>query len=146
MTPFARQFISDGEIALLEEVRNAVLRLPDIDLGVDEKGKPIIMSCHILARALARVFRLKFKDGYFFLQYEHSWLVTIKGNVIDAYPIAMIGGPILMDGQVCSPSRRLYVESVPVLLKRMLKTNSFHRSVRRTAKALRIAITAQSTG
>lgn len=116
MTPYAliRGGIPKDDVVMFEKIGTAVRALPD----VDENGEEIILSCHILARALAQVFSLEFKDGYFYPNFEHSWLVTPRNNIIDAYPVGMLtgsnGGPILIDGGRCSPARWLYKEKAEV--------------------------------
>src|SRR3989338_4255489 len=90
------------DIVLFEKIGEAVRALPDVNLGVGADEKKIVLSCHILARALAQVFSLEFKDGYFYQNFDHSWLITPHDNIIDAYPVGMLVGsngcPILMSG------------------------------------------------
>jgi len=58
-------------------------------------------SCHDLTEAIAIIFPvLKRCDGHLAsrnVMYQHSWLLTQFNNIIDPYPIALIGGPILLD-------------------------------------------------
>ena len=108
MTSYARSQISNEEFRLFTEVRELVTKLPDIDLGVDHFDHKIELSCHMLARAVAEIFSLEFVDGYFTDGYCHSWILTKKGNIIDVYPVAILGGPILMDASGFSPARFLY--------------------------------------
>lgn len=61
--------------------------MKDPDLGHDEDGMPITLSCHMLARAVASVFDLRVCDGYFGPEsYDHSWVLTPQGQIIDTYP------------------------------------------------------------
>jgi hypothetical protein len=58
------------------------------------------ISCHVIAEAVSRRWpQLKVKHGRFMSAYEHSWLETKQRNIIDVYPIAIIGGPLLIDGR-----------------------------------------------
>lgn len=98
MIPYAVKDISPEDIVLFNKIKTAVSNLPDIDLGKDDKGKKIILSCHILGRAIAKVFSLKYVDGYYYPNFDHTWLLTENGNLIDVYPVATIGGPIMIVG------------------------------------------------
>jgi len=108
MTPYVVETISSEDIELFKKIRNAIVNLPDIAFAPDETGKEMLLSCHILARAVARVFFLKYSDGYLYPNYEHSWVLTSNGNIVDVYPVAVYGGPFLIDGSFCSPARWLY--------------------------------------
>ena len=95
--------VTQDELDLLSKVRKAVEKLPDIeDLGVDHRGEKVILSCHILARAVGKIFGLKIVDGFFYPTFSHSWLVTKRGNVIDVYPVGIVGGPIFVHSIVAS--------------------------------------------
>lgn len=138
MTPYARRYISEEELALFEKIRNAIVRMGDPELGLDENGKPVIFSCHILARATAKVFPVRVKDGYFAGNYSHSWVETSGGHLIDLYPVAVIGGPIMFEGSMASPQRRIYTRSSAKKLSRgHFSKNSFRRAVRRVSSMLR---------
>jgi hypothetical protein len=137
MTPYVQRYISADEMLLFETIKSAVVALPDLDLELDEDGKPIVMSCHMLARAVARGFRLKYADGYFYETYRHSWVETRSGNIIDVYPVAMLGGPILYEGGAGSPARALYRKtSAMAISDGKFRAQSFQRSVMRIRAAL----------
>lgn len=136
MTLYAEQYIPEEDIALFWQIRRSVENMGYLDLGVDEDGKPIILSCHMLARAVARVFSVSVRDGYFVGNFEHSWVETSSGNIIDLYPIAAIGGPIMFDGMIL-PEMKIYIRSSTRRISRgRFGRNSFKRSVRRVASAL----------
>ena len=130
MIPYAisSNGIPKEDVDLLEKIGETVRTLPDVNLGVSADGKKIVLSCHILARALAQVFSLEFKDGYFYPNFEHSWLITPRDNIIDAYPVGMLissnGGPILIDGDNCSPARWLYKERKEVTRRFLARWNN----------------------
>lgn len=146
MTPYAQRFVSSEEVALFEKIKDVVTRLPDIDLGENEDKEPIILSCHILARAVAKIFNLKVVDGYFAKYYDHSWLTGPGGHIIDTYPVATLGGPILMDNQRFSPAKTLYQKTSAKRISRgRFSKNSFRRSVRRISRALTITLEAKAT-
>lgn len=95
-------------------------KLPDlIDLGNDRNGKTIALSCHMLARGFASAFpQFKCIDGYFSAGFQHSWITTESYSLIDVYPVAMIGGPLLLwDDPLCHvrPSVFLYEKNVDVM-------------------------------
>lgn len=107
MTPYAATRIPAADQELYSQVRNAVLDLPDNLL--DRNQNPIEITCHMLARAVGYAFKLKWHDGYFVSpSHKHSWLTTPHNNIIDVYPIALIGGPVMMDTQ-CWLSVQMYV-------------------------------------
>ena len=110
MTPWVSKLIPRKDIVLFEKIKEIVNNFPDIDYGVDKNGKKIVLSCHMLARAIAITFSLECRDGYFYPNYQHSWLKTAKKNIIDVYPVGIISGPILISGDDCSPARWLYKE------------------------------------
>lgn len=88
-----RDRLPQEELAKFLQVRAAVQRLPDrLDLGRD-----VVLSCHVLARAVGRVFKLRVEDGFFHPTFQHSWLVTPSGCIIDVYPVGIVGGPIIAD-------------------------------------------------
>src|SRR3989344_9680872 len=137
MTPYVKQFIPDKEIVIFENIRCSVLRMPDIDLGKDEEDKLIILSCHMLARAVARVFSLQCVDGYFYPRYDHSWLITLQKNIIDVYPVAMVGGPTMMDGNNGKIARALYLpQSTREISRGRFGRKSFRRAVNKICTAL----------
>jgi hypothetical protein len=145
MTPYVRQFVSDEDAQLLEKIRNVFCRLPDIDLGVDEEKRKIVLSCHILARAVSKVFSLRFVDGYFKPNFEHSWVLSPNEHIIDVYPVAILGGPILVYIKNNSPARYCYEETGPRRLSRgRFGKSSFRRSVRRVASRLSQLATADA--
>jgi len=139
MQPYAADFISYEDYQLFQKIRMAALALPDLDLGVDESDKKIIFSCHILARAFAKVFSLRYADGYFYSAYDHSWLITPAGHIIDIYPVAVISGPIMMVGiSSGSPASLLYqIKSAKNISRGRFSKPSFHRAVRRTISCLK---------
>ena len=141
MIPFAARFISRGDLDLFAKIERAVKHMADPDLGINESGEPIIVSCHIMARAVVRVFpSLRVKDGRYVQSYEHSWIETPDGNLIDVYPVAVVGGPIMLVGGEDSPQSRLYTTlSAREVSGGRFGKNSFRRSVLRVARALRKA-------
>lgn len=98
MTSYVMRYLLSDEVELFEKIRAVIVKLPDLELGCDESGQPIILSCHILARAVGKVFDLEVVDGTFCGSYLHSWLIIGRKNIIDVYPVAMLGGPLLIHG------------------------------------------------
>lgn len=67
-------------------------------------------TCHAVAQAVAlRWTELSVRQGLFMSGWEHSWCTTWHGNIIDVYPVAVIGGPLLLDGHD-GPWAEAYVE------------------------------------
>lgn len=140
MTPYVARYISEENLALFARMKRAVERMRDPDLGLDEEGRKIILSCHMLARAADEVFPVRVRDGYFAGNYEHSWGETPGGHLVDLYPVAVVGGPVMFEGSVSSPQRRIYRRlSARKLSMGRFGKNSFRRSVRRIARALKDA-------
>ena len=116
MKPYVLERIPPNILSLFCQVREVVAQMPDVDLGTRSDGGratgridngKIRISCHVLTRALAACFPVKVKDGYFMGIWEHSWLVAEGGFTIDPYPVALVGGSILLDtGSGFSPWTR----------------------------------------
>jgi hypothetical protein len=129
MRPYVRKMLPNEDVIIFNRIKTAIDNLPDLVLGKDEEGRIIEISSHILARAVAKVFGLRYIDGYFCRSYQHSWVLTRYGNIIDVYPIAVFGGPILLHRGDNSPARFLY--------KRRFLTNKFQQpSFQRSVKII----------
>lgn len=142
MKPYVLSQVPSGDIELFRRIQRAVNDFPDINLGVNESGETIILSCHILGRAIGKVFGLKYVDGFFYPNYQHTWLLTANGNIIDVYPVGILGGPFLLKGSdryTYSPARWLYKKKR--ILRGKSKTPSFRRAVRIAVSAVRKAMT-----
>jgi hypothetical protein len=87
------------EVAFFRRIERLMHEMPEIDLGIDRQGYEIVVSCHMVCRALAQLFpQLECQDGYFALKgVQHSWLILKEDFIIDPYPVAMVGGPIMVD-------------------------------------------------
>lgn len=134
MKPFSVSIAPREDLRLFNRIRRVVQRMPSPDLGTDENGKKILLSCHMLARALARFFPVGCQDGYFGGYCDHSWLVTTSGLIIDVYPVAVVGGPILVVTGYSTPWDRLYKKGR--LPKSKLNNPRFIKSVDRVAEAV----------
>ena len=109
MTPYVRQLISESDYQIFLGIRQVVEKLPDLTLDDGNEGDEI--SCHMLVRALKPFFPVNVCDGFFYGYYQHSWLETKGGHVIDIYPVGILGGPILVEASICrltAPSQKLY--------------------------------------
>ncbi|HRY60041.1 MAG TPA: hypothetical protein P5096_01535 [Patescibacteria group bacterium] len=157
MIPYVACLMPQEEILLFNKIKMTIEMLPHIDLGVDEEGNEIVLSCHILARAVAKAFKLKVQDGSFLVIYSlkkvkrledidamcdstsHSWLLTATGNIIDVYPVGILGGPILISGYDRSPAKKLYVpRSSSFVSAGSFSKPSFKRSVRRVTRQIAV--------
>jgi len=95
---YAECLIPKNEQKLFWEIRKSIMSLPDVlDLGDNEAGEKTELSCHILSRAVAILFGLKYVDGKHLDLVEHSWVETSSGNIIDVYPVGALGGPQFID-------------------------------------------------
>lgn len=129
MKPYILSFVSSKDYNLFLQIKRVVQEMPEVDLGGDKRGKKILVSCHMIARALAHYFPVEYRDGYFFEKHlQHSWLVRGNWIIIDPYPILMLEIPIMVTNRlVMSPWRFLYKECLipeldtPLFLKRVEK-------------------------
>lgn len=146
MTPFAASRICSADHALFGNIKQAVSEMQDPDLGTDENGRQIILSCHILVRAIIKIYEdddgkcaiMKVCDGHFAGFYEHSWIETRDGNIIDVYPVGIVGGPIMWVGDRHSPSSRIFsCKPTEEFSHGRFEKESFQRAVHKTMEALR---------
>jgi len=87
MRPEAHNDVDERELALLDAVRREVQRM--------RNG----LTCHEVCAALAQQFpRMVVHARGTFNCFDHSWLVTRNGNIIDPYPWACASGPLLLVG------------------------------------------------
>lgn len=137
MTPLVLRDVSKNDLELFKKIRRTIKELPDVDLD----GETVV-SCHMVCRALAEHFPATCRDGFFGANSTHSWLVTDKGLIIDAYPWAMVGGPVMVYTGGFSPWATLYREAD--------LSDHFHRlgaafdkGVASVSEAVRRAVTAR---
>lgn len=140
MTPYARKFVSVEDFKLLQRVKLAVNELPDLDLGKNDRGQQIVLSCHMLARAVGSVFSLRVVDGRYCHRMQHSWNVLASGHIIDAYPIAVLGGPILLESNTFHLAHEFYVAGD---LGIDFSEKSFVRCVEEVTEAMRSLVAAK---
>ncbi|HTX87261.1 MAG TPA: hypothetical protein VMC41_04335 [Candidatus Nanoarchaeia archaeon] len=137
MKPHVLSRLPQDEVEIFFKIKQVVDNLPDIILGNNENGEEITLSCHLLARAVGKVFGLKYVDGHSFPRYQHTWLITSHRNIIDVYPVATLGGPIMLDGGCVRHVEKFYKK------KRLAigaTRNSFRRALRKIEKVVRTMI------
>ncbi len=141
MTPHIRRFVLDKDYELFMQIRAVVEKLPDIDLGRNEDGEEIILSCHMLAMAIGRVFCLRWVDGLYAGVGDHAWLVfPHKMYILDCYPVHALGGQLLVNNkEFLSPGQMLYKPKRRVLKFIHARRSSFRRSVKLMERAIRAA-------
>ncbi|MBU0546712.1 hypothetical protein KJ735_00830 [Patescibacteria group bacterium] len=110
MKPYACSVVPREDLFLFSQIEKIIQEMPDIDFGKNKKREEIFLSCHMIVRALARLFPLEIKDG-FFGSNTHSWLITKNGLIIDPYPVAVVGGPILIETRFITVWKSLYKET-----------------------------------
>ena len=114
MKPYVLKDIPEEDIVLFKQIEEVIQEMPDIKFE-NKEGKhkeKILLSCHILCRAFAKVFSVRCVDGYFLLPcWRHSWLVTENETIIDVYPWALVGGPIMAITDYRTPWVNLYHEA-----------------------------------
>lgn len=102
--------MSQAEKELLCRIKQMMDHFPDDeDYGKDDTDKPIVLSCHIVVRAVAQALggQIEVVDGHYFPCFDHSWLRTEQGNVIDVYPVGTVGGPIFVNRIVADKRCRI---------------------------------------
>jgi hypothetical protein len=115
MKPYAAARIPQEDQELLRQVRLVFDALPEIDFGEKGNGKKILVSCHTICRALKPLFpSLKYVYGRYAALYEHSWLETENGSVIDVYPVGSVGGPILVAVEVYELTQLYLPQQLPL--------------------------------
>ncbi|SRR3989338_8930933 len=140
MTPWVSEYIPPEDKKLFIEIRVRVEAMPDIEYERDEEGICIVLSCHILCRALANIYpEARVEDGYFRVGLCHSWLVTKHNSIIDPYVPGAIGVLILP-----SPRREfhdvwysMYSKKGLIEMKEIFESWSFARAVDHAEAALR---------
>ena len=134
MIPYVVRYIEPEDLDLFTQIKQAVDQLNKSDLGVDDQDDQIVLSCHILARAVAKVFDLKHVDGLYHPNFDHTWLITNGGQLIDVYPVSTIGGQIMIvTPKMQTPAYWLYK---PKRLNAGFAKPWFRRAVRITIAAL----------
>jgi hypothetical protein len=142
MTPFITRYASEEILQLFNRIRKIIIELPDLDFGKDLHGERVLLSCHMLARAVGRVLNLSWTDGLYAELYAHSWLHTPDHNwIVDCYPIRTVGGPLLIDASSnwLAPGHALYVAAPHHKLGKniLFSSNEFRRSVRLLEREIR---------
>lgn len=139
MLPYAYHLAHDDDRKIFDKICRGVQLLPDeLELGEDEEKRPVVLSCHVLARAVSKIFSVKLEDGYFCYHWEHSWVVGPHLNIIDVYPVAILGGPIMVMGDYGSPHKMLY-QPLPTeaIYQDRFQKSSFLNAVEIVEKKLR---------
>lgn len=98
--------VAEVDKVILREIKEWLDQLPDLGPGVEG-----LLSCHVVARLVKFKFRLTtwtVVDGHFGRS-QHSWLVFDTTAVMDTYPVASMGGPLLVDISRLSPWASLYI-------------------------------------
>ena len=82
--------------AVICTVAPALEYLKGSDHGIKE------LTHHVVTDALALVHtpNAKVCRGLWMGAYQHSWLMTKRGNIIDIAPVATVGGPVLVSGDL----------------------------------------------
>ncbi len=128
MRPTVLQDIAKEDLDIFIKIKKTVEVMPEIDLGRDENNDPILVSCPMLCLAFAKFFPVVCEDGYFYkIGREHSWLRTKNGCIIDVYPVALVGGPILVlvGGFYLLPWQKIYVKRETPCLRARLRDPKF---------------------
>lgn len=93
MKTFAEAYIAKQDIEIFQGIRRLIDSVDGFDIGGE-------LTCHDISRAVAGIFPVRMETGYYFRGFEHSWLRTENRNIIDVYPVGVIGGPILVAYEV----------------------------------------------
>jgi hypothetical protein len=146
VTPKVAKRVSGESLKTFNLVKDLVAALPeDLDLGRDDQDKPVILSSHILARAIRKAvlkscfISLPCIDGKYSVGFRISWLLTPDHQwVIDVCPPGVASGPILVDNRRQGGSLGRIHYLADRKLAKTLDVNSipFRRAVRRVTVEL----------
>lgn len=138
MKPYAAHLAPKEDLAALARIKDLLEKLPE--WGIAHEDGPddhALVSCHTLARAFASVMTdLTVVDGHV-LGHEHSWLVTEARNIIDVYPVATVGGPLLIMDSLYG--RTLYRPARGMKVRQHMTPSCFKSHVRSIARAVQEA-------
>jgi len=139
METYAESKIPKEDIVLFHKIKEVIDAFELPKLENNSQGEEIFFSCHMLAAAIGEVFVLKVQSGHYASFYEHSWVETKHGNCVDVYPVATVGGPVLVDKEFAySPLSGLYKEEdISDNIQGSLKRLDYKRIVNETASSLR---------
>ena len=111
MKPYVLKDIDEEDLDIFHDICTVVGLLPDFDLAPSKnsQGRRRDLTCHVLCQALTVFFPVKCHHGYYFSPgWEHGWLTTPAGHIIDAYPWGTVGGPIMIGNHFNIPGMHLY--------------------------------------
>lgn len=96
MKPYAISQMPQEDGKVLKNISDIFSSVGEIQLP-SVRGVEIELSCHILARACSKFFNLKYLDGRFYPNIEHSWILTENNHVIDVYPIGTLTQRLIIE-------------------------------------------------
>jgi len=98
MNSYALTLVKPETTEIFEKISRVVCNMQEVNFGglIDKWGDPVALSCHILARACSRVFRIPYCDGSFYCSFRHSWL-SCEGDVIDVYPVGVLTQKLIIE-------------------------------------------------
>ena len=111
MRPFIAKEVPREDFDLYLIIRQVVEALPDEELNLGQfevDGTKVVMTCHLLARAVSVVLGLEFQDGNFYQICDHSWVLTKAGNIVDVYPVGAWGPSLVWNDPCFSVGKWLY--------------------------------------
>jgi hypothetical protein len=140
----AETVIDEKDQRLFRDIERMMNYFPkNDDYGVNHRGEKVVLSCHIVARAVGEICGnlVEVTDGLYYPNFNHSWLMTGAGNVIDVYPVGMIGGPILIDRWVAGRrSKKPIYQYREISATEDFIQDWFLKAVRRVARSFRKGI------
>lgn len=102
---------SDNMSQVLTDIRSWLDGIDDNPFDAEK-----LWSCHVICRVVAKRWQLEqlgwgLRDGLFARHYNHTWLYR-EGLILDVYPVASFGGPLIVDvnSSMWSPWKYLYSE------------------------------------
>lgn len=122
MDPVALHYVPREVQDLFWTIKRVVTHIPqeEVVLRKNRSGSDVIISCHILCRALEYFFPVSCQDGYFGKIHSHSWLLSksrwpvlsyfYDKYIIDPYPCAVASGPMLVVKERHTAWHSLYKE------------------------------------
>lgn len=108
MKTFTETIINKEDLDLFNSIELAINEMSNPKLGVDKDGEAVVLDSQMLAEAVSNIYGLKLQRG-FYLGHDHAWSLTENGNIIDVYPVGIVGGPLLIDKKSVENEEPVYL-------------------------------------
>jgi hypothetical protein len=136
---YAERHIEKDDIVLFRYIQQILENTELPNLGNDDNGRKIEVSCHMIAEVLSKILDIELKHGYFIPGFEHSWLATINRNIIDVYPCGIVGGPLLIS-HIIIPHKEIFYTVNNCFIDQVFYTQHYKVSAKLVERSILDAI------